>query len=85
MLNSVLNYAYLDIADTVREFSILKPWRIDAMLKNEIVPSSKSSSIPSLLLMKSMSAMDAATVPVIGSDQSIKKKPPLNNIEARNH
>lgn len=82
----VSNSAYLDTADTVREFSMLKPWRIDAMLKNETVPSSKSSSIPSLLLMKSMSAMDAATVPVIRTDQSIKKcKPPLNYIEARNH
>lgn len=40
------------------------------MLKNETVPSSNSSSIPSLLLMKSMSAIDAATVPVMGTDQS---------------
>jgi hypothetical protein len=73
---TMLNSAYFDIADTVREFSILKPWWRDAMLKNEAVPSSKSSSIPSLLLMKSMSAIDAATVPAIGTDQSNKKCKP---------
>jgi hypothetical protein len=49
--------------DGVRELRILNPWRIDAILRNEMVPSSKSSSIPSLLLTKSMSANDAATVP----------------------
>lgn len=34
------------------------------MLRNELVPSSKSSSTPFLLLTKSMSAIEAATVPV---------------------
>lgn len=34
------------------------------MLKNEAVPSSKSSSTPCLLFTKSMSAIEAATVPV---------------------
>lgn len=36
---------------------------MDAMLRNEMVPSSKSSSTLSLLLTKSMSANEAATVP----------------------
>lgn len=65
--------AYRDIADTVRESRILKPWRIDAMLRNETVPSSNSSSIPSLLLTKSISAIDAATVPVWGRPNQITK------------
>lgn len=51
------------MADKVRVLSILKPWCIDAMLRNDEVPSSNNSSIPSLLLTKSMSAIVAATVP----------------------
>lgn len=37
---------------------------MDAMLKNDMLPSSKDSSAPSLLLTKSISAIEAATVPV---------------------
>lgn len=55
--------AYRDIADMLKVLRILNPWCSDAMLKNDIVPSSKHSSMPSLLLTKSMSAIDAATVP----------------------
>lgn len=62
------------------------------MLKNEMVPSSKNSSTPSLLLTKSMSAIAAATVPtriqanlkvleesniIIIIRQGTKNKPPL--------
>lgn len=53
------------MADVVRVFRILNPWRMDAIFKNDNVPSSNDSSIPSLLFTKSMSAIDAATVPVI--------------------
>lgn len=59
----VITLTYRDIAGMVKESSILKPWRMDVMLRNDMVPSSKNSSAPSLLLTKSMSAMDAATVP----------------------
>lgn len=53
------------MADTVRVLRILNPWLIDAMLRKEMVPSSNISSTPFLLLMKSISAIAAATVPVI--------------------
>lgn len=55
---------YLDIADMVKVFSMWNPWQMDAMLKNDMLPSSKDSSAPSLLLTKSISAIEAATVPV---------------------
>lgn len=57
-------FAYRHIAGAVKELIRLNPWRMDAMLKNEAVPSSKSSSTPCLLFTKSMSAIEAATVPV---------------------
>ena len=53
------------MADMVRELRILNPWLMDAMLRKERVPSSNSSSIPFLLSTKSISAIAAATVPVI--------------------
>lgn len=52
------------MAATVRELRILNPYKIDAILKKEIVPSSNSSSTAFLLCTKSTSAIEAATVPV---------------------
>lgn len=54
---------HIQIAEGVRDLSNLKPWRMAAMLKNEAEPSSKKSSTLSLLFTKSMSAIEAATVP----------------------
>lgn len=57
-------FTHLDIASIERELSTLKPCRIDEMLRNDKVPFSNDSSMPSLLLTKSTSAIEAATVPV---------------------
>lgn len=54
---------YRAIADTVSMSIILKPWRMDAMLKNDSVPSSSDCSILSLFFTRSMSATEADTVP----------------------
>lgn len=87
-------FAYRHIADTVKELIRLNPWWRDAMLRNEVVPSSNSSSTPCLLLTKSMSAIEAATVPgkffmvnrryhlyhVSCTKKTSKHKPPLKYV-----
>lgn len=49
----------------VRELRTLNPWIIEAMLRKEAVPSSNRSSTVFLLRTKSISAIEAATVPVM--------------------
>lgn len=61
---------YCDMENVVKELMISNPWRMDAIFKNDSVPSSNDSSIPSLLFTKSMSAIDAATVPEIFNGKS---------------